>query len=86
MCIDKTFKTIRPRYQNMKTLVVVVLGCVLTSSQAHAQPAASAGSTTEQFVLKSDGTLVPVAGNEKGRSSWPPCGGAPPRAQRCRHT
>ena len=46
----------------MKTLVAVVLGCVLISSQAHAQPAASAGSSTEQFILKSDGTLVPVTG------------------------
>ena len=62
MCIDKPFMTIRQRYQNMKTLVAVVLGCVLISSQAHAQPAASAGSSTEQFILKSDGTLVPVTG------------------------
>jgi soluble lytic murein transglycosylase len=65
----------------MKTLVAVVLGCLLISSKAHTQPAASAGSTTEQFVLKSDGTLVPVAGAD-GASTAAQSGttGAAPQA------
>lgn len=61
MCIEKLFMTLRARYQNMKAIAVVALGCFLLASQVQAQPAGPAGSTTEQFVLRPDGTLVPVA-------------------------
>ena len=61
MCIEKLFMTVRARYQNMKAITAVALGCVAFAPQVQAQSAGAAGSTTEQFVLKSDGTLVPVA-------------------------
>ena len=52
--------TVRPRYQNLKAVAAAALGSLLLSAGAQAQSETSAGATTEQFVLRSDGTLVPV--------------------------
>ena len=64
--------TVRARYQNLKTVAAVTLGCVLFTAQAQTQPAAPATSATEQFVLKSDGTLVPVAEPKASPRTAPP--------------
>ena len=45
----------------MNAIAVIALGCITFASHVQAQSTGTSGSTMEQFVLRSDGTMVPVA-------------------------